>query len=194
MNIWEPDKILLFLVFFIPGFVSIKVYELIVASKSRNFSTSIPEAVGYSVLNFAVFFWLIFLITVPDFKINHPILYFLCIILIFFVAPTIWPVCFIWIFKFKVIRKFILNPIKMPWDDVFNRRKAYWVIIHLKDGRKIGGKYGLQSRASSFPNQRQIYLQELWKLDSNNGFQKKISRSGGALFFEDEILIIEFFN
>jgi hypothetical protein len=82
----------------------------------------------------------------------------------------------------------------MPWDDVFNQRKSYWVIIHLKDGRKIGGKYGKLSRASAFPNNRQIYLEKLWELGENNEFSKKIERSKGALFFEDDISIIEFFE
>jgi len=82
----------------------------------------------------------------------------------------------------------------MPWDDIFSKRESYWVIIHMKDGRKIGGKYGTLSRASAFPNPREIYLETLWEIDHNNAFKKKIERSKGAIFFEDEVSIIEFFK
>ena len=67
MNIWEPEKIILFLALFMPGFISIKVYELIVATKHREFSKSILEAIGYSVLNFAVLSWLIILTLLRNF-------------------------------------------------------------------------------------------------------------------------------
>lgn len=194
MDIWEPEKIILFLAFFMPGFISIKVYELIVATKRHDFSNSVLEAIGYSVLNFTVLSWLIILISSPDFNKNRPILYFICIIIIFFIFPTIWPLLFIKASKLKIFKKYILRPVNMPWDDVFSKREAYWVIIHMKDGRKIGGKYGTLSGASAFPNQRQIYLETLWKIDDNNAFIKKIERSKGAIFFEDEISIIEFFK
>lgn len=82
----------------------------------------------------------------------------------------------------------------MPWDAVFSKRKSAWIIIHLKDGRKVGGKYSTKSRTSAYPNQRQIYLEELWQLNKNGGFDKPTARSGGAIFFEDDILIIEFFS
>lgn len=194
MDIWEPEKIILFLAFFMPGFISIKVYELIVATKRHDFSNSVLEAIGYSVLNFTVLSWLIILISSPDFNKNRPILYFICIIIIFFIFPTIWPLLFIKASKLRIFKKYILRPVNMPWDDVFSKREAYWVIIHMKDGRKIGGKYGTLSGASAFPNQRQIYLETLWKIDDNNAFIKKIERSKGAIFFEDEISIIEFFK
>ena len=57
MDIWEIDKALLFVVLFIPGFISIKVYELLIASEKRDFSTSIAEAIAYSAINFAILWW-----------------------------------------------------------------------------------------------------------------------------------------
>ena len=102
MDIWEPEKIILFLAFFMPGFISIKVYELIVATKRHDFSNSVLEAIGYSVLNFTVLSWLIILISSPDFNKNRPILYFICIIIIFFIFPTIWPLLFIKASKLKI--------------------------------------------------------------------------------------------
>lgn len=59
MEIWEVDKLVLFLVFFIPGFVSLKVYDLFIPGEQRDFSKSVFEVVAYSALNFASVSWLI---------------------------------------------------------------------------------------------------------------------------------------
>lgn len=194
MNIWEPDKLILFLTLFMPGFVSIKVYELIIATKRHDFKNSFIEAVGFSVLNFAALWWLLLIISSPDFSKSHPVLFSIFVCSIFFLFPALWPIIFVNLSKWKHISKYIISPISMPWDFVFSKRKSAWVIAHLKDGRKIGGRYSTNSRASAYPNQRQIYLEELWALNERGGFSKPIERSGGAIFFEDEISIIEFFN
>lgn len=194
MDVLKPLEVIFFLALFMPGFISIKVYELVIASNRRNFSDSVLEAIGYSVLNFAVLSWLILYIADPTFYKNNPICFYVSIIFIFFVFPIIWPLLLIFLSKFKLVKKYIISPISMPWDEVFGKREAYWVIIHTKDGRKIGGKYGKFSRASAFPNQRQIYLEELWKIEKSGKFSKVIERSKGAIFFENEISIIEFFE
>ena len=51
---WMQDKFLLFLLFFVPGFVSIKVFDLLVPDERRDFQSAVSEAIGYSALNFAV--------------------------------------------------------------------------------------------------------------------------------------------
>lgn len=194
MDIWEIEKLILFLAFFMPGFISIKVYRLIIATERHDFKNSFLEAIGYSVLNFAALSWLLLAISSASFKTSHPILYSIFIILIFLVFPAFWPIAFVKIAQWKFISKYILSPINMPWDEVFSKRKAFWIILHLKDGRKIGGKYSTKSRASAYPNQRQIYIEELWEINKSGGFVKPIDRSSGALFFEEEISIIEFFH
>jgi len=41
MDIWQIDKLVLFLVFFIPGFISIRVYDSLVPSERRDLSKSL---------------------------------------------------------------------------------------------------------------------------------------------------------
>ena len=194
MDIWEPEKIFLFLALFMPGFVSIKVYELIIASRKRDFKNSLLEAVGFSVLNFTVLSWLIIIISSGNFYNKHPVWFFLSLLLIFIFFPALWPIAFIKLSRWRRVAKYILGPIKMPWDYVFSKREPAWIIVHLKDGRKIGGIYGKNSITSAYPDQRQIYLQELWNLDGNGAFIKKVEGTKGILLFEDEILMIELFN
>ena len=194
MNIWEIDKIFLFIVLVLPGFISIKVYDLIVAGDKRDFSKSIVESVAYSVLNFAVLSWLILLISSATFSKEHDFFYWVSIVLIFIVFPAIWPFLFVWVSSFKIFKKNLLSPINQPWDKVFSKKESYWVIVHLKNEKIIRGKYALNSSASSYPKERQIYLEEVWKPGKDGGFAKKVSRTKGVILFESEISYIEFYK
>ncbi|MBS1258964.1 MAG: hypothetical protein MAG551_02028 [Candidatus Scalindua arabica] len=194
MNIWQIDKLALFLTFFIPGFISIKIYDLLVPSELRNFPKTLFEAIGYSALNFAALSWLIYLIHSGNFYSNHGFWYFVFLFIIMFLAPISWPFLFIKLSLWKPVAKYIIHPIHKPWDYVFGKKESFWIIVHLKDGRKIGGKFDTNSFASSYPAEEQIYLEEVWKLKENGGFVEPIDRSQGILISSKEILSIEFFK
>ena len=59
MDIWSAGKLALFLIFFLPGFISMKIYDLLVPGEPRDFTKSLLEAISYSTLNFAALFWLL---------------------------------------------------------------------------------------------------------------------------------------
>ncbi|MES9863557.1 MAG: DUF6338 family protein [Candidatus Thiodiazotropha sp. LLP2] len=192
MNIWDIDKAFLFIVLVLPGFISLKVYDLIVAGDKRDFSKSIVESIAFSVLNFATLSWLVIVIIQPDFAKDHAFLYWASLFVIFIAAPAIWPFVYIRISKLIIFKKHLLTPINQPWDKVFSKRESYWITVYLKNGKVIKGKYGLNSNASAYPKERQIYIQELWSNGENGGFGNKVKRTKGALIFEDEISYIEF--
>jgi len=194
MDIWQIDKVVLFLVLLIPGFISIKVYNLLVPSARKNFSESLFEVIGYSCLNFAALSWLIILIHSGNFYTKYKVSYFMLLFLIIFIIPVLWPFLFLKLSSWSSIAKHIIHPIQKPWDYVFGKREAFWVIVHLKDGRKIGGRFDINSFASSYPAEEQIYLEEVWRLDENGGFIEPIERSKGILVLSKEILLVEFFK
>ena len=76
---------------------------------------------------------------------------------------------------------------------IFGKKEVFWVIIHLEDGRKIGGKFDKDSFASSYPEEEQIYLEEVWKLDEEGKFIEPIERSKGIIILTNKVLFIEFF-
>lgn len=194
MDIWEINKLALFLLFFIPGFISIKVYQLLIASEKIKFSDAIAEAVGFSSLNFAFFSWAIILIHKYKLYESYPFLYYLISFLIIFITPIIWPILYVYISRCKLFRKYLISPIKSAWDFYFDKRKSCWVIINLKTNEKIGGIYSSKSFSSSYPCKEQIYLEELWQIDNNGKFIKKVDRSSGILISFEEIKSIEFYN
>ncbi|RKZ66562.1 MAG: hypothetical protein DRQ44_06535 [Gammaproteobacteria bacterium] len=194
MNIWEIDKVFLFLVMVLPGFISLNVYDLLIASEKRDFSKSIVEAICFSVLNFVVLSLLLIHISSNNFVGEHPIQYWLSMIFIFIVMPAIWPFIYIKITKLKIFKRHILSPYKQPWDYVFSKKESLWVVLHLQNGNKIRGKYGKKSFTSSYPSERQIYLEELWKADDKGGFKSKVPRTEGVLVSQDEIVRIELYK
>jgi len=194
MDIWQTDKLGLFLVFFIPGFISLKVYDLLIAGERRDFTKSLFEVIGYSALNFAALSWLIILIYSGELFANHKLWYFISLFFILFISPILWPICLIKLSSWGFFAKHIIHPILKPWDYVFSKRQRYWVIVHLKNGKKLGGVYDENSFASSYPAEEQIYLEEIWKLDDEGRFLNPIERSKGMIILKDEIVAVEFFK
>jgi len=132
MNPFTLDAIKLIFIFFVPGFVSMKVYDLLIPSERRDFSKSLMEAISFSCLNFAITFWLWIFINSNDFQAKNQLLYYLFLILIILVVPIVLPNLYLWIIKMSFFRKRIVNPYLKPWDWVFSKRETYWVIVHQK--------------------------------------------------------------
>lgn len=193
-QLFEADKIILFLTFFVPGFISLKVYDLLVPGERRDFSKSVFDAVAYSALNFSLLLPLVALIRSEEFYFQHRAWYFVTAYLMLLVLPAVWPFAAVRILSTQRVSKHFVHPTQKAWDYVFGKREPYWVIVHLKDLRKIGGRFGSRSFASSNPAAPQIYLEEVWKLDDQGGFSEKIERSEGIVILEDGILAVEFFS
>jgi len=127
-----------------------------------------------------------------DVSSKCPIAYIFSIFFILFIMPLLWPLILLKVSSLNCISKHIIHPIKKPWDFIFGKKEAFWIIVTLKNGTKIGGKYDSKSFASSFPAEEQIYLEEVWRLDESGKFVNAISGSKGILISGGNILAIEF--
>jgi len=194
MKIPDMNNIIFFILFFIPGFISLKIYDFLILGEKRDFSKSFAEAIGYSCLNYGAFSWLLLIIHSNNFHNTNPICYFIFIFLILFIFPIIWPILFIQALKYKPLKKYFNNLIPKPWDYVFLKREPYWIIIYLKNGNKVAGIYDMDSFASLYPVEEQIYMQQAWKLDDQDRFIKAIERSKGVIVMREEISLIKFFQ
>ena len=193
MEILSVSKLLLFILFFIPGFISIKVYDLLIAGERRNFSSGAVEAIAFSAINYGLLSWLIWLI----YKYNlyqQDILFCTLSMAILVICPMLWPIIYIQLLRWKKLSKYIIPPIRRPWDWFFNQKLPVWVIVTLTDGRKIGGTFFDSSFASSFPQPEQLYLEEIWELDQDNKFVKPILKSKGVIILGKDMSTVEFFT
>lgn len=69
-----------------------------------------------------------------------------------------------------------------------------WVLVHLKSGKMIGGLFGKESFASSFPNSQDLYLEAVWKIDNKGLFKEEVPQTRGLLINSSEIEFLEFYR
>lgn len=193
-SLWLYDTMHVLLVFFIPGFVSLKVYDLIIPKVKRDFSKDYYEAIGYSFVNFLIIFPLLERELIP-YGNNEVKLIFKYFILLF-ILPAVLTLCYIYFigkanFKLKTLRlRGDINP--RPWEIVFSRTEPYYVKIHLKNGETIAGIYDENSCASMYPNPQQLFLETVVGLDEDGFPQEPVDGSKGILILGSEIISIEF--
>ncbi len=194
MEFFNIEVLYLIILFFIPGFISIKIYDLLVPTEKRDFSKSTLEVISYSCINFALLFWILVLINKENFYENNEFWYFGLTILVIFIFPMIWPIILKYLLTSKLLKGRIIHPTPKAWDYLFSLGEPFWVLIHLKNGDLIGGLYGENSFASSFPNEQDLYLEKVWGVNENGEFIKEMEQTGGLLIKEQEIKFIEFFR
>lgn len=193
MDIWQVDKLILFIAFVIPGFISIKFYQLFFPGTSRPVSDQLIDAVAYSCVNYGALFWLIVQVERSALKEVHGWLYYLFYLFVLFVAPGLWVLLWKWLRTRNIFQRNAPHPIQKPWDFVFGQRKFYWVIVYLKNGEKVGGRYCSNSFASSSPAEEQIFIEEVWLL-SGDVLDRAVKQSEGVIIMSSEISRIEFFK
>lgn len=194
LNIWEVDKLFLFIGFVIPGFISIKLFELLFPGQIKESSKQLVDAVAYSCINYALLLYPIYCVESSDLFNNHTNLYVIFYVFVLFVAPIIWT--YIWkkLRETNAFQKNAPHPIQKPWDYVFSQRKSFWVIVTLKDQTQIAGLFSGNSFASSAPSPEQIYLERSWKLNGDGGFEREHNQTDGVIIISSEISHVELFK
>lgn len=172
----------------LPGFISMKVYGLFSPQDNLPLKDSLLEAIAFSILNGAAMWWAIDLLL----KEEQTLIRFALIVLVFLVAPVIWPILLDRIVNFLEKQRWILTRRMNAWDDFFMRREESWVIVHLKDGRRIGGYFGSNSYASLFPNSGHLYIEETWNIDlATNAFVAPVPDSAGLILRPEDYHFVE---
>lgn len=188
---WTQDRLFLFLLFFVPGFISIKIYDLLVPSERRDFQSTLAEAIGYSAVNFAVLLPIVAAVygygSLKSLWAQVATAY-----LILLAAPLVWPFLFLRMIRPRFAAVFV-NPVPKPWGVVCRDLGESWIIVHMSDGRRIGGRYARGSQASSYPADEQIYVKEVWRLDEDGRFLEPIERTGGIILSMKDVQAVEFF-
>ena len=194
MDLWDANKLVLFVAFVIPGFVSLKAYEVLFLSAPKETASQLIDAIAYSCLNYAILFPVIYYLNQGEMRESSPIIFVMMGSFILFVAPIVWVYLLKTIRSSKWLQRWLPHPTERAWDYVFGGRTPYWVIIVMKDGKKIAGKYGYKSFASSGPYKEQIYIEETWHLNSDGGFERAKITTAGTLIISPEIESVEFFH
>lgn len=193
MSIWEADKLVLFIAFVIPGFVALKTYELLFPSERQDSSKQVIDAVAYSCLNYAFLFWPIWAVEAADLDSSHPNLYALFYLFVLFGAPVAWILLWKRVRESDAFQSLAPHPTQKPWDFVFGQRRTYWIVVTLKNGKRIAGMYGENSFASSAPADEEIYLEQEWILNEDGGFDRPADQTAGIIVLASEIATVELY-
>lgn len=190
----DLDTLPLLLLFVLPGLVSMRVYRLVMPAARIDWSTAVLEGGFYSAVNYALLSWLIVLMHRGTFPADHPLGYAALSIVVLFVAPATWPFLYRWaVKKAGWVRKLQL-PYPTAWDFYFDRRNPAFVLVHLKNGRHIGGYFGPDSYATSHPTSGDLYVQAVYQTDDDGKFVGPVDSTDGLLIRCDEYRYVELFR
>ena len=188
------DQLTLFLIFVVPGFVAMKTHDLLIPGQRRDWGSSLIEVISYSMMNLALLFWAVHLLHRERFQAQHPVGYFLGMFGVLFIAPVVWAILARALRSLRVVQRFMVDPRPTAWDFFFDQRRPVWALFHLKTGQKLGGLLAESSTASAYPYLPDIYVEEVWRVDEQGRFSKRIEQTAGALIKRDDCSHIEFFT
>lgn len=191
MDIWEANKLILFLAFVVPGFIALKTYALLEPGKPHDTSQQLIDAIAYSSLNYALWLWPMIEVEGRGTRASSLTAYAAFYAGVVFVSPITLGFAWHLLRRRAVLQRFFPHPTERPWDYVFRQGKPYWMIITLKDGKKVGGRFDACSFASSAPAPEQLYLEQSWVINADEGFERPKVNSAGMLISASEITMLE---
>lgn len=182
----KPENLIFFLLFIVPGFLSLKVYDHFIPTQKREIQNSLIEIITYSLFNAAVVWWPVSLLFKNNIPVDHPFWFEGFCILFLAVLPALWAYFYVLFRKYGPIKHLMLSPYPQAWDFYFACNTESWVLFHLKNGKMLGGYFGAKSFASAFPEDPTIYVEKTCSVDLNGRFVKEIESTNGLLVrFED---------
>lgn len=192
MDITSPDKLLLAVLFVIPGFVAMKVYAILSSGPRIDASKAVIDAVAFSCCNYAVFALPIYGMHQAVWATRHPVAYAIAWSCILLIGPVLWAAVVFALRRAKWMGRWLPHPVDRAWDYVFGKREPFYLIITLNSGKRIGATYGHSSFASSYPADPEIYVEEAWDIDDAEGFVRRHVKTRGLLISGSSIESIEF--
>ncbi|MCB4792749.1 MAG: DUF6338 family protein [Elusimicrobia bacterium] len=188
------NNMMLFVLLVFPGLISMHIYRLFMPAKDIDWKNSVVEALFYSSINFGLCLPILIPINRGTFINLYPVWYSILFISTIIIFPILWPFLWVQIMKNKIFAKYLQLPYPTAWDYFFQKRIPVFVLIHRKNGKKIGGYFGTDSYATSYPKEGDIYIEKVVKVDETGKFKGIITSSKGLLVKNNDYELIEFFE
>ena len=183
-------------IFLLPGFIVKSVMDTLVPPPKHNDSKYFFSCLLYSIVNCAIWSWAYLLLN----KISeeHPTIYWISLLAITVVGATLLAI-FIGVVKQqgfieRLLAKIKVNkihPVPTAWDYYFSKQEESWIIVTLKNGKTIYGKFSEHSFASSDAEERDLYIEKTYNIKKDMTWVED-DKSNGILVAKDEIETIEF--
>lgn len=80
------------------------------------------------------------------------------------------------------------------WDFFFDQPQPAFALVHLANGKRLGGYWGRNSCAGAFPSDGDIYLEAAHAVDESGKFGGPIPNTRGVLLRKEQYTYIELFS
>ncbi len=193
MDLLDPAKLQLFLLFAVPGIVALYVRAQFLTGRMPPVGEGLVAYVTISLTFHALAFPVLggrYILTrvQPEWSFKW--------VIFVFIVPALLGILLGlnarhgWISRILLKLKLVTtHPIGCAWDWRFSGIAECWVHIVLKNETKWAGLLGPNSFISSDPTERDIYLQQVYELDDDNVWNEK---SSSVWISHGEIQSIEF--
>jgi hypothetical protein len=181
---------LLFAVAF-PGFLSQRVYRLIMPASDVDWKDGLMSAMFYTVLNDIALFPFLRTVIVGSNAISSPGSYFASLLVLVLLGPLIWPVLYVWLSTTSRLKRWLIIPYRSAGDYFFSKRQTCFVVVHLKNGGMVGGWYGPTGYVTTYPESGDLFLSAAVRLDARGELGPVIPTSIGVLVRRDEYTHLE---
>jgi hypothetical protein len=184
--------------FLVPGFFIAEIMNAIMPGKRRSDAENVLVYLGYSILNFACWFWAYYLLD-EHFK-NRTFLYWLVLVMAAMTSAIITG-CITGIIRMHNPIRWIIGklgypfeyPIPMAWDYKFsNMKEGRYLTVCLDDGSMIRGAFFNKSLASSDGQKMDIFLETVYMLENEKW--KPVEGSDGVWISSTAIKWISFWT
>lgn len=185
------DQVLVFGLLVLPGFISMRIFDLFNPADKRPVSDSMFEGLAFGALNALVFFPLWIVTNGGAHMEMQPVWTYLAALVALVIAPVAWGLLTHRLLRWLADKNVIPGRHRTAFDAFFSRQFPCAVIVHLNGGERVGGLFGQNSYASFYPQSGHLYLEELWELDEDGTFDKRIDASMGMIFRPSDYRLIE---
>jgi len=198
MSFDSGNAVVYAILFLVPGFIMSSVLGMLYRRRSRSASEQTLQYLTFSCVNLGLWSWLIVLMIQGEWVDRHAVFASLLVFIIVFVSPVVLGLLTLLLTQKVVVRRLLSafgfkveRFIPTAWDYKFQKGEPEWVIVRLKDGSSVYGLWAEMSFAGDDPNERDIFIEAVFRPDSDNPW-KPVVDTRGILIKSSEIGTIEF--
>jgi len=190
----DVPTVLLFVLVVFPGLISIHVYRVIMPARPLDWTTALLQGVFYSTVNFILGMPVAYLLVFGRDPLEHPGRYFVAAALVMIVAPMLWPMIAVAALRSGRFPRSARITYPTVWDYFFDHRDPAVVLAHMNNGAFLAGLWGPSSYAGSFPNEGDLFLEQVYSINEAGEVEGPIPNTRGVLLQKAQYSYLEVFS
>jgi hypothetical protein len=176
-----------------PGLLSLVVYRARVPGPLLAWKDSFAVAAFCTALNYILLLPLTLIVLAGPTE-TTAVTYWAAAVAVFLIGPVMLPIAWSRVRNTSWMNRMFVAQYATAWDFYFLRRSPVFVLVHLKDGSRIGGYWGPGAYASLSPHAGDLYLSHVYQIDADGRLGDEVPLTDGALVSRGEYTHVELFK